>query len=68
MFGFLASEEPTPTLGRVEYWFLYGTGSKLIYLAVTIVDHVLTLVYYVVDARNGKEEEEDVHDSAPNSP
>jgi hypothetical protein len=50
------AEEPTITLGKAEYWLLYGTGCKLICLSVTVVDHVLTLVFRVVDAHNDKKE------------
>lgn len=50
------AEKPTITLGKAEHWLLYGTGCKLICLSVTVVDHALTLVFRIVDARNDKKE------------
>jgi hypothetical protein len=72
MFLFRTAEEPTPRLGRLERWLLYGTGCRIICLAAAIVNHLLTLVYYIVDSRNSEEEDvqkpPDVHESAQKNP
>jgi hypothetical protein len=56
MLGFLANDEPTPVLGRLERSLLYGTGSKLIQIAADVADRLLSLVYKVLDKRNGTDE------------
>jgi len=55
----MATDQPAPTLGRVERSLIYGTGCKIIVALAVVLDLLVGLVFFVLDRRNRTEEPEE---------